>query len=192
MQTYKSIDLLEQLQKEVENTISQAQMLQRLDTHQLTSAPEGKWNVLQVLYHLNSYNKYYLPHIGLSIARGADMPYVASFRPGILGNYFVSAMLPDSKGTVKNAMKAPADHVAASGFNDMAAIGEFIDGQQKLLQLLKQARDVNMTRIKVPISISKFIKIRLGDTFRFLVAHQQRHFIQIKNTLSANGIALSV
>lgn len=186
------MQLLERLEKEVEQTILQAQALQQLKAEQLATAPAGKWNVLQVLYHLNSYNNYYLPHIGLSIARGVDMPYSASFKPGVLGNYFVATMLPTSNGVVKNAMKAPADHVAATGYKNTGAIGEFIDGQQKLLQLLRQARNVNMTRIKVPISISRFIKIRLGDTFRFLIAHQQRHFIQIKNTLSANGVALSV
>jgi uncharacterized damage-inducible protein DinB len=40
----------------------------------------------------------------------------------------------------------------------------------------------------VPISIAKFIKIRLGDTFRFLIAHQQRHFAQVANTLKALGV----
>jgi hypothetical protein len=27
------------------------------------------------------------------------------------------------------------------------------------------------------------IKLKLGDTFRFFIAHEQRHFIQIQNTL---------
>lgn len=192
MQTYKSIELLEQLARDVEQTIAQAQTLQRLDGSHLSSAPTGKWNVLQVLYHLNSYNSYYLPHIALAIAQGSNVPYSASFKPGLLGNYFVATMLPASNGRVKNAMKAPADHVAGAGYNDISAITTFIEGQENLLQLLRQARNVNMTRIKVPISISRFIKIRLGDTFRFLIAHQQRHFLQIKNTLSANGVALSV
>lgn len=192
MQTYKSIELLEQLATDVEQTIAQAQTLQQLDGSHLSSAPSGKWNVLQVLYHLNSYNSYYLPHIALAIAQGSNVPYSASFKPGLLGNYFVATMLPASNGAVKNAMKAPADHVAGAGYNDISAITTFIEGQENLLQLLRQARNVNMTRIKVPISISRFIKIRLGDTFRFLIAHQQRHFLQIKNTLSANGVALSV
>jgi hypothetical protein len=27
--------------------------------------------------------------------------------------------------------------------------------------------------------------LKLGDTFRFIIAHEQRHFVQIRNTLEA-------
>ena len=36
--------------------------------------------------------------------------------------------------------------------------------------------------------ISKFIRLKLGDAFRFLVAHEQRHMIQARNTIKSLGI----
>lgn len=192
MGQFKSDQLINTLEQSVNSTISYARALQSIDTDKVCTAPAGKWNVVQILYHLNSYNNYYLQEIERTIRNGAQVPYSPIFKPGIIGNYFTNAMLPGNNGTIKNAMKAPADHVPDTSYTDVNAINEFIKGQQRLLDLLRDAQKVNMTRLRVPISISRFIKIRLGDTFRFLIAHQQRHFVQISNTLKANGVALSV
>ena len=193
MPTFKSTELLSNLEKTVTQTINNANGLQAMNTDALRKAPAaGKWSVIQVLYHLNSYNSYYLPHIERAIKAGINAPYSASFKAGMIGNYFTKTMLPGNDGAVHNLMKAPKDHTPDAAYNNVEAINEFIAGQQKLLELLKEARNVNMTRLKVPISISKLIKIRLGDTFRFLVAHQQRHFVQISNTLKTNGVMVDL
>lgn len=68
-------------------------------------------------------------------------------------------------------------------------INEFIDHQKKLLQLLDTARSRDLNAIRIPITITKFIKLKLGDTFRFLVAHEQRHLVQARNAIHALGIA---
>lgn len=183
MPSFKSTQLINSLENTVQQTIASARRFKTLDKNALCHAAEGKWSIVQILYHLNSYNNYYLPHINDVIKRGSNIPAAATFKAGLIGNYFTNAMLPGSNNTIKNPMKAPADHVPDTNYDDLTAIDGFIEGQTFLLQLLHEARQVNMTRLKVPISISKFIKIRLGDTFRFLVAHQQRHFVQINTIL---------
>ena len=193
MPIFKSIQLLDTLEKTVLQTIKNATYLQSMHTDAICMPPAaGKWSVVQILYHLNSYNNYYLPQIEEVIKKGINQPYSATFKAGIIGNYFAKTMLPGNDGAVKNVMKAPKDHAPANTFSDVEAITRFIEGQQQLLHLMKEARNVNLTRLKVPISISTLIKIRLGDTFRFLIAHQQRHFVQISNTLKANGVIFSV
>jgi hypothetical protein len=64
-------------------------------------------------------------------------------------------------------------------------LDEFAEQQQMILELLETARTKNLRSIRIPISISKLIKLTLGDTFRFVIAHHQRHFVQIENTLAA-------
>ncbi|MBC7554995.1 MAG: DinB family protein [Taibaiella sp.] len=189
MPTFKSAALLQQLEATVQNSVTLTQKLQQTDPAKLTAAPTGAWNALQILQHLNSYNQYYLPAMKQALdkapARGA-----AEFKAGLLGNYFVKTMLPGSNGAITNAMKAPKDHIPAPQFNDRKAMADFITGQQQLLQIIGRARNADLTRIKVPISISRFLKIRLGDTLRFLVAHQQRHFVQLSNTLADTSFRL--
>lgn len=191
MPSFNSAQLIDNLERVVQQTIQSAHTLQKMSSSLLSTAPAGKWNVVQIVYHLNSYNNYYLPNIELAM-RKSDAPHSGMFKAGVIGNYFANAMMPGNDGSVKNVMKAPKDHVADNGYNDLAAISTFIEGQTRLLALLKEARNANLTKVTVPISISKFIKIRLGDTFRFLIAHQQRHFVQINNTLRTNGMVLSV
>ena len=38
------------------------------------------------------------------------------------------------------------------------------------------------------VTLTTLVKLKLGDTFRFLIAHEQRHMIQARNTLKAVGI----
>jgi hypothetical protein len=46
------------------------------------------------------------------------------------------------------------------------------------------ALSTDMGKLRLPISISKLIKLKAGDTFRFLIAHQQRHFVQLQNAMN--------
>ncbi len=45
-----------------------------------------------------------------------------------------------------------------------------------------------MNVIKIPLSITRLVKLKLGDTFRFLVAHEQRHFVQARNAIKTIGL----
>lgn len=81
------------------------------------------------------------------------------------------------------------DHVPVSELDSRKVLEEFVKGQRRLTGLLEKAEKSNLSKLKVPISISRFIKLKLGDTFRFLIAHQQRHFVQIDNTLASLGIS---
>ena len=65
----------------------------------------------------------------------------------------------------------------------LKAIQEFEQQEVWLLQLLDKAGEVNINRIRIPISIAPFIKLKIGDVFGFIIAHHQRHFVQIENTL---------
>ena len=60
-----------------------------------------------------------------------------------------------------------------------------LEQQHYLVDLLESAKSKNIGSIRTPISISRFIKLKVGDTFRFLIAHEQRHFVQIENVLTA-------
>ena len=101
----------------------------------------------------------------------------------------VKMMAPKDVYEVKNKMKAMKDYIPSRGVNVEGVFDEFLKGQQKLLQLLDVARRRNLNSIRIPISISKLIRLKLGDTFRFLIAHEQRHLIQARNTIKSIGIA---
>ncbi|MGV3560892.1 DinB family protein [Larkinella arboricola] len=182
MPTFTADVLLDQLTAEtraliqlVENEFSSLPN----DTLNWQPAPE-RWSILQCLEHLNSYGHYYLPQLEKAVCRGEQEQIAAStsFRSGWLGNYFANSMQPKADGSIGLKAKAVKAHTPAAGLDARAVLTTFLDQQRDLLNLLERARRVNIGRLWVPISIARFIRLSVGDTFRFLITHEQRHVLQ--------------
>jgi hypothetical protein len=189
MKKFKSEELINELQSDVKQIIAAANHLETADPVKLNYCPEeGSWSVAQVLEHLNAYNRHYLPLIEKSMIH-ISKDTSAWFIPGFWGNYFTNMMMPKNVYEVKSRMKASTNYGPDKGANVEAVFKEFNKHQNKLLQLLEVARRRNLNSIRIPISISKFVRLKLGDTFRFLVAHEQRHMIQARNAIKAVGVA---
>ncbi|MDF2193014.1 DinB family protein [Paraflavitalea sp. CAU 1676] len=185
MNPIQSSKLLDQLSADTKQVILTLHYLLQTDPGILLQQPAaGKWSVAQVVEHLNSYGRYYLPLIQQALQTQSNKPSPL-FKTGWLGNYFTKSMLPKEDGRIPNKMKAPKDHRPSPHVDSLATLKTFLEQEKLLLELLHQARANNLNKIRIPISIAKFITINLGDTFRFLIAHHQRHFVQIANTIEA-------
>ena len=191
MTTFNTTELLAGLEADVHSFLQKTDYLKKLNEHALGQQPaDDKWSIAQVLAHLNSYNRYYLPHIEAAMkGRGSRAAATKGFKPGWLGNYFTQAMYSEvvSKKQITNKMKSPKDHAPAPVQDVNAVVSEFLAGEKQLIALINNARQVDMAEVRVPISISRWVKISLGDTLRFLIAHQERHFLQISNILAATA-----
>lgn len=185
MKKVDSVELLEKLKADTRQVILQTNQLLQQDPEMLLQQPaEGKWSIAQIVEHLNSYGRYYLPLIRKTLSNRSH-PASVTYTPGWLGDYFAKMMLPKPTGEIKNKMQAPRDHRPKSDLDSKAVIDEFLQQQHLLLQLLIDAEKTNLGRVRIPISLSRFIRLKLGDTFRFIIAHHQRHFVQASNTIKA-------
>lgn len=187
MPKFKSQDLISELQRDVKRVADAGEFFRNIDKPKLVYCVDKKsWSIVQILEHLNAYGRYYLPLIEREMAfRSKGVP--TWFNAGFLGNYFVNSMKPKNVFEVKNKMKAMKDYSFPNSLNVDTVLKEFTDQQQKLAGLLEMARDRDLNAIRIPISLTKMVKFKLGDVFRFLVAHEQRHMIQARNTLKATG-----
>lgn len=189
MKRIKSEDLINQLQTDVKQIIAAASHLQTADPVKLNyAAEEGSWSVAQVLEHLNAYNRYYLPLIEKSMIH-ISKDTSAWFIPGFWGNYFTKMMMPKNVYEIRNKMRTSRNHAPDKGANVEAVFKEFLQHQNKFLQLLDVARRRNLNTIRIPTTISKLVRLKLGDMFRFLIAHEQRHMIQARNAIKAVGVS---
>jgi uncharacterized damage-inducible protein DinB len=189
MKKFKSEELIDQLEADVRQLMAAAEHLRSADPVKLSYPPEeGKWSVAQVLEHLNMYNRYYLPLIERSMIH-ITKDTNAWFIPGFFGDYFTKMMMPTNVYEVKNKMKAIKGYTPSRGINVENVFNEFQQHQNKLLQLLEVARRRNLNTIRIPLSISKLIRLKLGDAFRFIIAHEQRHMMQARNTIKAVGVS---
>lgn len=187
---YQTTQFLEDLQSQTEALLQQAiSEWQMLPSTVLAQQPApGQWSAAQCLEHLNYYSRYYLPAIEKAIVTGKSTRTSATFQAGWLGAYFTKLMLPQANGALKSKMQAPKNAVPSEAPDPRAVLAEFIDHQETLLKLLDQAAAVNIGRLRVPISIAPWIRLKLGDTFAFLIAHEQRHAVQLMRAIENSKV----
>ncbi len=178
----KSEQLINDLLLQTDDIINRIQQLQKLTTEEQNhkSSPAA-WSILECLEHLNLYGDYYLPEMERQIAKKVA-PASHVFTSGLIGNYFANLMLVKD-GKIQK-MKSPKNKVPAKSDLNAATIDRCLQQQERLKTILIRARQVNLAKTKTAISISKLVKLRLGDTFRFYVYHIERHVQQAERCVS--------
>ena len=189
MKKYKKEELINQLEADVKQVIAAADHLKTADPVKLGyTIKQGNWTVAQVIDHLNRYSRHYLPLIEKAMVQ-IPREDNAWFVSGFWGNYFTKLMMPRNVYEIKNKMKTPKNFCPEKSVNIESVFNEFSQHQQKLIQLLEISRRRNLNNIHIPVTINRFIRLKLGDMLRFLVAHEQRHMIQARNAIKAVGIS---
>ncbi|AWO01724.1 DinB family protein [Chitinophaga alhagiae] len=192
MPTFNSQTLLQQLQGDVSSLLNvlHTRIMPQPHAALLSQPAPGGWSVIQCLDHLNSYGLYYLPQLEAALGKGEQLglPAKPAFKSGWFGNYFTNMMQPRPDGALKSKMNAPKGHRPVPQPAAAQVLDEFAAQQQRLLQLLQRAGQTDIGRLRVPTSLTRLIKLSAGDTFRFLIAHEQRHMLQaLRALLAATG-----
>lgn len=189
MPKYKSEDLLNDLMTDVRRIKESAEFFQSSDQLKLAYSPDKeKWSVVQILEHLNAYNRHYLPLIDkeLSVVTNSDSVW---FTSGYWGEKFTKMMKPGNVYQIKNKMKAMKAYTFSANLNIETVLKEFCTHQDKLVKLLELAKSRDLNAIRIPTTLTTLLKLKLGDLLRFIIAHEQRHMIQARNTLKEMGVA---
>ncbi|WP_369047938.1 DinB family protein [Tenacibaculum sp. UWU-22] len=162
--------------------LKKVEALKELSIKKLNQRQHAKsWSALECIEHLNRYGDFYIPEIKKGIEK-SNYKKSNVFISNFLGSYFAKSMLPKEK---LNKMKTFKTMNPINSFLDKTVLDKFIHQQEEILELLEKSTNTDLTNIKTPISITKWIKLKLGDTFRVLVYHNVRHIIQAENTLKS-------
>jgi hypothetical protein len=141
--------------------------------------PSPGWSIVECLQHLNLAERYYIRNLqhkvdtlGLSQTQPTDQ---------VLGSDWVGkVMLYIVDPQVK--MRLPAPGIirprSAVDLDPAAVLAQFNELQTLLHTLLDKAVYLDWNHEKVDSLFGQWLKIRLGDTFRMLVAHTERHLNQ--------------
>lgn len=182
MPLFQATELLQDLRTDVKGIFNafQTHINPQTAAVLLQQPAPGSWSAAQCLHHLNGYGQFYLPALEQAINKAEHNQWKAKpqFRSGWLGNYFTGLMQPKPDGALKSKMKAPKGHRPEPQLDVPAILAEFAGQQNALLALLQRAENIDITRLRVPTSLSSLLKLNAGDTFRFLIAHEQRHVLQ--------------
>ncbi len=183
---YLTSSLIDTLENKIEQQITfTVKVLQNLSADELTARPtDGGWNIMEILDHLNSYGNYYLPLIKLAIEKSLGEKSL-HYKSGFLGDYFVRMINPE---TGAKKMRAAKRHLPQKSGNPELIVQEFIRQEELLLQYVFKCKTINLSSTRIPISITKVIRLKLGDILLFLINHIDRHLSQINMVLEASQI----
>lgn len=153
-----------------------------LEQIQRKPAPE-KWSIVECIEHLNVYSDFYHPEIKKRIQNAQEFKQDQELKSSWLGKKFTKMMRLDYSNKNNpvtkpmNAMKSMNPALFAKDLNH-DVIKKFIQDQKDMLDILNNCRNYNLNKIKTSISISKIIKLRLVDTLKVVIYHNERHILQ--------------
>lgn len=142
---------------------------------------EKAWNALECAEHLNMYSRFYLPEINQRLSKLKFTSDInATYNSSWLGNKFAVMVAPLYKGKpMKTLRKTNTLNRAVTN----TTLTELEKHLNDTMDLLGKLQDADLGSFKVPTSISKFIRVKLGDALRVLVGHNLRHMQQAEKAI---------
>lgn len=144
------------------------------------------WSINEILSHLNEYATYYHGAIQKRIEKTRFREPKETFISSPLGRSAWKSMKLGNARNIKRKFRSPKSanpRLHPELVSDTAS-ENFLSKQNELLKLIQDSRSINIRKAKVAISLSKFIRLRIGDAFLFVIYHNERHIQQIQNLIS--------
>jgi hypothetical protein len=160
--------------------------LNKLKDSQLNWKPNNQsWSINEVLFHLNQYAHYYQDVFISKIESTKFTEPKSQFISSPLGKSAWKSMKLGVANNIKRKFQSPKNYnpTLQPQLVRPNEISIFEKYQLDLFEIIEKARKVNIQRVKIPISISKFIRLKLGDALLFVIYHNERHLQQIKNLI---------
>ena len=176
-------DLRLDLIRLTEGHLKEVRKWKSLDSNRFHQEPNAKaWSAADCAEHLCRYGDFYLPECKsrLQEASPNQVPSALQFKSSRLGEYFAKSMWPQEKLNTMNAFKSMNPTYSETR---LEVLEEFENQLEDWLVFLKVSAPYDWTRIRTSISISKFIRLRLGDSLRVVFYHNERHIRQAKRAL---------
>jgi len=183
MAVFSKQGLITELLDRTELVKASTQSFLRLTEEQLCFKPAPhKWSIAEVFGHLNIVHDIQVRGLLSRITLAPDVKD-ERYRSGWLGEWMYGKMMPRADGTV---FKLPAPRnfrVNSDGLEGHSEVQRFLQQCDSLDDILRHVYTKDLQKIRVPLSFSKLLRLRLGDHLRFMVAHNERHLLQAYRVL---------
>lgn len=183
MYKISNLELNNDIITRISTVSNEAINLNRLDSQLLNTSPaEDKWSVNQCIEHLILTLIHYLSAIekGIDQANSKGIGPSLQYKPGIIGNWFYHKMMPITSASKSSKFKT---------FRKLQPkqieepIHKFLEKHYKFEQLVNEIHKQNLEKIRVVSLAGPLIKFKLGDAYRIVTAHNERHLLQSQNVI---------
>ncbi len=179
-------DLISELKSITDrNLLALKKHFKHLNNSQLSWKPnELNWSVSEIFAHLNEYARFYNKHFLFKIDKTKFRPGKEVFISSPLGRSAWKSMKLGNLNNVKRKFRAKRDYDPK--FTKLVSgddVEKFTENQDIMLDILERSNEINIRKAKIPISISKLIRLKFGDALMFVIYHNERHVQQALNLL---------
>lgn len=179
--------LIDELQRTLRAQLEQLDAWAELPEALLRQRPSpDRWSALEIMEHMNlSSGHYYRRLERLYADENNGLRFRTLYSPGRWGEFSVKAMQPRADSSIGWRMRTMAMFEPKLGPNtEVRAMENLRAMLQGFIGLLERARTRGLEGKKVTSTIGPILRFKAGDAFRFPIAHQERHFLQIERTLA--------
>lgn len=182
------LDLIDSLIADTQRIKTEVKGFESLSKEDLNYKPTpDEWSVLECIEHLNIADAHYIGQFDKKLTKVAASDNM-EFKPGWIGNYFVKMIKPREDGTIPSPMKTMRKFIPEVNVQ-YDTLEKFIEDQDRLIEALEKSKTLDLNKVKITSAIGPIVTFRLGDAFRFLIGHNQRHLIQAQRVLQKLEVA---
>jgi hypothetical protein len=147
---------------------------------------KNAWSINEIFAHLNEFVKFYHPTFQQAIATTKYTDPVEIYTPSPLGKSAWKSMKLGNLKNIKRKFKSARSYNPSIDKSLIKGedVSNFESAQKELIEIIDSAYSVNLRKVKVPVSISKIIRFRLGDALLFVTYHNERHMQQALNVVN--------
>lgn len=177
----------DQIQR-VNHLLNQVRTLQSLDDSTLQFQEEEKWNLIQVIEHLNLAYLDYKPKFDKTVPLlQHSKREEAYFLVRGIKKIFIQGQKPkEGKRRFKMKTFKKMDPQSAKNSSEIKAVFDRFDQYYGELKAhIIACRGKHMKQLKITSAIGPLLKFYLPEAFEFLLAHAERHWAQIEELKKA-------
>lgn len=139
------------------------------------------WSVLEVIEHLNLVYDKYLDNLNVVISEAKPLPKgeQPKAKRTLLGRLSIYSQKPKKKRR-RFKMKTFDFFTPSSERSTQNIIADFHSRKNTFHGLIELASGKELRSAKVPTALGEKVKFYILECFEFLLAHEERHLVQIK------------
>lgn len=147
---------------------------------------KNAWSINEIFAHLNEFVIFYHPTFQNAISTTKHTDPVEIYTPSPLGKSAWKSMKLGNLKNIKRKFKSARSYNPSIDKSLIKGedVANFEASQKELIEIIDSAYSVNLRKVKVPVSISKIIRFRLGDALLFVTYHNERHMQQALNVVN--------
>ena len=181
-------DALEAVEGELNEATERARrLIDATDPRKFTVRPNpSSWSAAECIAHLSVSTEMFLPVLrqALNDARNLGVKENVKLSMDWIGAVLRWFLEPP----VRSRLKTTAPFVPRAIRAKKEAFAEFTSLQGKLVEMMHEARGLDLRRTKIVSPFDKRVKYNVYSAFRIVAAHQRRHLWQAEKAVEALSV----